>query len=144
MTAELPTVVHVDDLAVEGWDDPARGSITWRTIFSHERTPTAGLTLGVAELAPDGTVGNALHRHPPAEVYYVIAGEGMVTIEGIATPVRAGSAVFVPGGAEHSLANTGTTTMRLLYTFAVDSFDDVTYVFSAAPSPGGTEHPTTP
>ena len=144
MTAELPTVVHVDDLAVEGWDDPGRGSITWRTIFSSERTPTAGLTLGVAELAPDATVGNRPHRHAPAEVYYVIAGEGVVTIDGETKPVRAGSAVFVPGGAEHSLANTGTSTMCLLYTFAVDSFDDVTYVFSAAPSPGGTEHPTTP
>ena len=67
-----------------------------------------------------------------------------MTIDGESTAVRAGSAVFVPGGAEHSLANTGTSTMRLLYTFAVDSFDDVTYVFSAGPSPGGTEHPTTP
>ena len=136
MTAELPTVVHVDDLAVEGWDDPGRGSITWRTIFSSERTPTAGLTLGVAELAPDGTVGNRPHRHAPAEVYYVIAGEGVVTIDGERTPVRAGSAVFIPGDAEHSLANTGTSTMRLLYTFAVDSFDDVEYAFSDA-SPSG-------
>lgn len=132
MPAEHPTVVHVDDLAVEGWDDPGRGSITWRTIFSSERTPTSGLTLGVAELAPDGTVGNPPHRHPPAEVYYVIAGEGVVTINGETTPVRAGSAVFVPGDAEHSLANTGTSTMRLLYAFAVDSFDDVMYVFSAS------------
>ena len=136
MTAELPTVVHVDDLAVEGWDDPGRGSITWRTIFSSERTPTAGLTLGVAELAPDATVGNRPHRHAPAEVYYVIAGEGVVTIDGERTPVRAGSAVFIPGNAEHSLANTGTSTMRLLYTFAVDSFDDVEYAFSDA-SPSG-------
>ena len=136
MTAEIPTVVHVDDLAVEGWDDPGRGSITWRTVFSSERTATAGLTIGVAELAPDGTVGNRLHRHAPAEVYYVIAGEGVVTIDGESTAVRAGSAVFVPGGAEHSLANTGTSTMCLLYTFAVDSFDDVEYAFSDA-SPSG-------
>ena len=144
MTAELPTVVHVDDLAVEGWDDPGRGSITWRTIFSSERTPTAGPTLGVAELAPDATVGNRPHRHAPAEVYYVIAGEGVVTIDGESSAVRAGSAVFVPGGAEHCLANTGTTTLRFLYTFAVDSFDDVTYVFFTAPSPAVTEHPTAP
>jgi mannose-6-phosphate isomerase-like protein (cupin superfamily) len=133
MTVDQPTVIHTDDVPVEGWDDPARGSITWRTVFSNERTPTSGLTLGIAELAPDGTVGNPPHRHAPPEVYFVIEGEGIVTVDDVTSPVRTGTAVFVPGGAEHSLANTGSTTMRLLYSFAVDSFDDVEYRFSAAP-----------
>jgi mannose-6-phosphate isomerase-like protein (cupin superfamily) len=92
-----------------------------------------GPTLGIAELAPDGTVGNPPHRHAPAEVYFVIEGEGIVTVDDVTSAVRTGTAVFVPGGAEHSLANTGSTTMRLLYSFAVDSFDDVEYRFSAAP-----------
>jgi mannose-6-phosphate isomerase-like protein (cupin superfamily) len=136
MCADRPTVIHTDELPVDGWDDPARGSITWRTVFSSERTPTSGLTLGFAELAPDGTVGNPPHRHAAAEVYVVTEGVGVITIDGATSAVRAGTAVFIPGGAEHSLANTGTTTMRLLYTFAVDSFDDVEYRFSPASGDG--------
>jgi mannose-6-phosphate isomerase-like protein (cupin superfamily) len=144
MTTDRPTVLHTDSLPVERWDDPDRGSVTWRTVFSGERTPTSGLTLGIAELAPDDTVGNPPHRHAPPEVYYVIAGEGVVTIAGEASPVRAGSAVFIPGEAEHSLANTGSTTLRLLYGFAVDSFDEVTYQFSdVAPAADGTSNPPT-
>jgi mannose-6-phosphate isomerase-like protein (cupin superfamily) len=144
MTDDRPTVIHTEQLPLEGWDDPTRGSITWRTVFSSERTATSGLTLGIAELAPDGTVGNPPHRHAPAEIYYVIEGEGVVTMDGIPTPVCTGSAVFVPGNAEHSLANTGPTTMRLLYTFGVDSFDEVTYRFAGSSSPAPGEHPTAP
>jgi oxalate decarboxylase/phosphoglucose isomerase-like protein (cupin superfamily) len=31
--------------------------------------------------------------------------------------VRGGSAVFIPGGAVHRMWNTGTETLRVLYTF---------------------------
>jgi quercetin dioxygenase-like cupin family protein len=45
--------------------------------------------------------------------------------------LRPGSAVFIPGGAEHGVRNTGAGILRLLYAFAADSFAEVEYEFSS-------------
>ncbi len=131
-----PLVLHEDDLPVERWDDPSRGSVVWRTLFSGDRTATSGMTVGIAELPPGEPDPGPAHRHAPPEVYYLLAGEGVMEIDGAPTPVRAGSAVFIPGLAEHRLVNTGTTTLRLLYAFGIDSFADVTYLFPGEPVAG--------
>ena len=124
-------VVDTAGLPVEGWDDVRRGTVTWQTVLGAPTTPASGMTVGVAELAPDGTVGNATHRHAAAEFYYVLSGEGLVEVDGVTSPVRPGSAVLIPGNSWHSLANTGTTTLRVLYGFPVDSMADVHYEFAA-------------
>ena len=93
-------------------------------------TPSAGITCGVAELGPGDWLG--LHRHAPPETYYVIAGAGIVSLDGREIPVKAGSAVFIPGMAEHGIRQTGTEVLRLFYAFPIDSFDGVEYLFSGA------------
>ncbi len=130
MSGARPIVLHQDDCAVEGWSDASRRLVRWRTLFSAGRTPTASLTLGVAELPPGQDGPLVLHRHEPVELYYVLAGEGQVWIGDEAHPVRPGSAVFVPGGVEHGARNTGSETLRILYVFAADSFEEVEYRFS--------------
>jgi len=45
--------------------------------------------------------------------------------------VASGSAVFIPGDAEHGVRNTGDGPLRVVYAFATDSVDDVVYRFSA-------------
>jgi quercetin dioxygenase-like cupin family protein len=46
--------------------------------------------------------GARLHFHKEAtELYYVLSGEGSVTLDGIETPVRAGSIVQIPPGVVH-------------------------------------------
>ncbi len=125
MTPAAPYVGHEDDAEREGWD----GIVSWRTLLSADRTPTAGMTVGVAEIAPGSSVDGALHHHAPDEIYYVIEGTGFVHLDGQEHPVTGGSVVFVPGGTHHFVRNTGATTLRLLYAFAVDRFSDVEYVF---------------
>jgi oxalate decarboxylase/phosphoglucose isomerase-like protein (cupin superfamily) len=44
--------------------------------------------------------------------------------------VTAGSAVFVPGDAEHGIRNTGEGPLRFVYAFATDAVDDVVSRFS--------------
>ena len=61
----------------------------------------------------------------------MFAGEGVVTLNGRERAVKAGSAVFIPGMAEHGLRQTGTAVLRLFYGLPVDSFDSVEYLFSA-------------
>ena len=128
-----PVVANEADVEVERWADAARGPVVWRTLFSGDRTPTSALTVGVAELPPGVDEADPAHRHEPPEVYFILDGEGVVEIDGVRTPVRTNSAVFIPGLAAHRLLNTGSTTLRLLYAFAVDSFADVTYLFPGEP-----------
>ncbi len=122
-------VSHEDDCPTEGWDDATRGRITWRTLLSGDRTPTDQLTLGVTEIGPGQPSPFHPHRHAQAEIYYVLSGEGIVSIDGLEHPLRAGSSVFIPGDVWHGARNTGRDTLRLLYVFAADSFADVRYTF---------------
>jgi len=118
-------IAHERDLEVEGWGE----IVTWRTLVSGDRTPTAGLTAGTADIEPGATVDGALHHHAPHELYYFLAGRGQVHIDGEDHAVEAGSVVFVPGGTPHFVRNTGDEVLRLLYAFPVDSFTEVEYVF---------------
>jgi mannose-6-phosphate isomerase-like protein (cupin superfamily) len=129
MTAE-PVVVHEEEREWETWreDEVAeRGDVEWRTLISAGITPTAELTLGVARVPPGGRL--AAHRHEQAEVYLVIEGTGVVTIDGSPSRVGPGTSVFIPGNAVHSVRATGASPLRFAYAFAANAFEDVTYVF---------------
>ncbi len=130
MARNEAVIVRDRDLERDGWDDPVKGRIGWRTLFGGENSKTDSLTAGIAEVEPGGWLG--LHRHAPAEIYYVLEGRGIVTIEGRDYPVDAGSALFIPGDAEHGLRNEGAAMLRFLYAFAVESFAEVEYRFSKA------------
>ncbi len=100
-----------------------RGRVFWQTLVSGE-----GLTLGIAKLAPGDAVRE--HRHEQSEVYLVLEGAGVVTVDGERREIAGGSAVLIPGNALHSCENTGARELRFAYVLAADSFDDVEYVFS--------------
>jgi mannose-6-phosphate isomerase-like protein (cupin superfamily) len=127
-----PLALDEADAPESTWDDPVRGRLRFRTLFSQGLTKTAGMTGGVTDLGPGDWLG--LHRHAPPEVYYVFAGAGIVSLEGEEIPVKAGSAVFIPGMANHGVRQTGNEILRLFYAFPVDSFDGVEYLFDGAPA----------
>jgi mannose-6-phosphate isomerase-like protein (cupin superfamily) len=127
VSAMAGVVRHEDDCPVMTWDDH-RGHLTFRTMFSSDATATQHFVTGVAELAPDGHLAH--HRHAHAETYFVISGEGVVTLDGVEHPVRTGSNVFIPGHTEHGIRNTGEGTLRFFYALAADSFTEIEYVFS--------------
>jgi len=129
MSRTEPFVIHEQECQFEGSDEPVSGRVRWRTLLSADRTPTASLTVGVAELEPGEVRDLHLHQHAQAEVYYILSGEGIVTISGTEYAVRPGSAVFVPGNAVHGALNTGAELLRLLYVFPADSFDQIQYEF---------------
>lgn len=113
---------------VDGWDDPVRGSVSWRTLFSGDITQTDALTCGTAMLEPGGWLG--LHRHATAEVYLVLSGTGVVSLAGVEQPVSAGTAVSIPADVEHGIRNTGDAELRCFYCLDADSFSDVEYRFT--------------
>jgi mannose-6-phosphate isomerase-like protein (cupin superfamily) len=143
----------------EGFPDPsAGGNVTWKTLFSNERTETDTFTVGVATCPPGrvvacpasssdkssasstpslfnpGSLGDAgllkLHRHTHAEIYHVISGTGIVCIDGQEYEVGRGSVVFIPGDAEHGIFNKGEGDLVWLYIFAANGFEEIVYRFS--------------
>ncbi|MFD1341675.1 cupin domain-containing protein [Litorisediminicola beolgyonensis] len=124
----LPVVANADHAPLEGGEDPAFGTVRWRTLFSSDRTETQGMVLGVAEFGPEGTLKP--HRHEPAEFYFGLTGFGTVTIDGVAHELAPGVALFIPSDAEHGTV-AGPDGLRFLYGFPKDRFSDVEYRFTA-------------
>jgi quercetin dioxygenase-like cupin family protein len=124
-------VIHDADAEPESWSDPFRGEVAFRTLFGRADTRTS-FTAGVTDLETGGWLG--LHRHGPAEIYYVLTGEGTLTIDGEDHAVSAGTAAYIPGDSEHGIRNTGIGCLRFFYAFAVGSFDDIEYRFTAQQS----------
>jgi len=122
--------MHEDDRKWERWPDEQvaeRGNVVWKTLISAGLTRSDSLTLGIALLAPGETLRP--HRHEQAEAYLVLAGSGIVTIDGSAHVVGPGAGVFIAGNAVHSVESTGHTDLRVAYVLAADAFEDVEYVF---------------
>lgn len=122
-------IIHSEGLAWETWDPAhaSRGRVFWRTLFSRGLTDSDSLTIGVAIVRP----GDALnpHHHAPSEIYYILQGEGVMTLAHEEHIVRQGDAIFIPGDERHGIANRNESDLTFLYGFATDSFDEVVYHF---------------
>ena len=93
-------------------------------------TLTCGSMSGRHPGSGGGGVGLPLHRHAHAELYYVISGVGIVTINGAQHPVGPGSVVFIPADAEHGVCNNGDEDLTWLFVFAAEALKDIVYQFS--------------
>lgn len=122
----MPVRVDSSTLQDERWADQTRGTIRFRTLISAPDTPTDSLVCGVAMMEAGDTF--ALHSHTHAEVYYGLEGEGEVTIDGQQHRLAPGVAVFIPGGALHGIPH-ATGPLKWFYTFAANSFAEVSYRF---------------
>ena len=119
--------VDLAALPLEGGDDPAFGTVRWRTLFCADRMATGGVVMGIADFGPGGTL--LPHRHSPAEVYFGLEGAAVVTVDGVAQAMAPGVALFIPGDAEHGTV-AGPEGFRMLYVFPKDRFSEVEYRFS--------------
>jgi mannose-6-phosphate isomerase-like protein (cupin superfamily) len=125
-----PTVAHPDEREWETWPPEQadeRGTIFWKTLLSSEQTPSEALTVGVAKLPPGGELKP--HRHSQPEVYFVLEGRGVATINEVERPVGRHDTVFFPGDAVHSIRTDGAEELQLAFVFAADSVDQIHYVF---------------
>lgn len=131
MTKTPPTLVlQAHDRAVESWADPGRGSASWRTLFSHDRTGTTALSSGVCDLPPGAQL--APHRHTTVETYFILQGDGILTLGDGQHSVTAGSSALIPSLIVHGMLNTGTSILRFFYAFAADAFTEVVYDFDVS------------
>ncbi|WP_051617274.1 cupin domain-containing protein [Desulfonatronovibrio hydrogenovorans] len=126
MTRNQPVVTSFDQCH-EVRRNQTWGHVRWQTLFSRKKTSTLGLTAGVAEIPP-GRKFN-IHSHPPAEIYYILEGTGILRLGRKQHAVSPGTAVFIPGNTLHGLQNTGCSVLRFFYVFPEDSIEDSAYCF---------------
>ena len=79
-----------------------------RTTSSVERCSLA------EEVLPAGKSVSRHYHLETEEVYYILHGEGRMTVGSEAKDVSAGDAIFIPRGSTHTLENTGQTPMTIL------------------------------
>ena len=55
------------------------------------------------------------HRLRTSEVYYILEGEGVMHINGESSPVRPGSAVYIPPRARQCITNPGPADLKFIH-----------------------------
>lgn len=135
---------YIDDLAGLYSDDDAYASalattdgepVYWVDSSVVERGEGA-LTIGVSVLRP-GLIGDEYamtrgHLHAVAEhaeMYYGMAGEGVMLLDSLdgrsrAVPIGPGTVVHVPGGWVHRSVNVGDETLVTLFCYATEAGQD--------------------
>ena len=128
MSNLAPVVRTENEVAAEVWND-ARGRLSFKTLIDGDIAKTAALTFGTATLEAGDWLSP--HRHAQPEIYYILSGSGVMTIDGADHHVTAGAGIFIPSNAEHGIKNVETAApLKFLYAFAVDGFSEVVYIFS--------------
>ena len=56
----------------------------------------------------------SMHSHPWWHVNYILEGEGLLYIDGVAHPVRKGSVDYIEAGELHQFVNTGHGNFRFI------------------------------
>jgi len=74
---------------------------------------TAAQSLAEATLAPGQATERHYHR-ASEEIYMVLAGEGLLEVDGDKRPVGEGDAALIPPGAWHAIRNDAAGDLRFL------------------------------
>lgn len=96
--------VQYTELTPKTFDDGKAQRVTGRVAIGKADGAT-NFCMRVFEIGQGGHTPR--HSHPWEHEMFFHTGRGEVLCGGSWTPVQAGTAVFVPGGAEHQVRNSG-------------------------------------
>jgi quercetin dioxygenase-like cupin family protein len=82
--------------------------------FNGPTAQLAALASGFVTLEP-GAQPHPPHRHPEEEIMVVGEGSGEFFLNGVATPVKLGDAIFAEANVLHGVRNTGHTRMTFYF-----------------------------
>lgn len=89
-----------------------KGEVLYRRVAERQ----AGSTINFIDftVVPAG-VSIGTHRHGPddEEIYIILEGTGVMTVDGVEVTVRAGDVVVNRPGGTHGLTNTGETPIKM-------------------------------
>ncbi len=84
-----------------------------RELLAHRNSCIRNQTLAEARL-PAGASTTPHHHVKTEEIYYILAGEGLMRIGDETQPVVPGDAIAIPPGAVHQITTTSTTPLKFL------------------------------
>ena len=105
-------IVHYTEVEAENPGGETQG-VTLRRVIS-EQDGAPNYYMRVFDISPGGY--SPLHSHAWEHEIYILSGEGEVVEEGGSTPIKPGTAIFIPGEELHQLKNTGDQLLRFICT----------------------------
>ena len=89
-----------------------RDNITSHLLVSKLTCNSENLAITLVEMEPGGI--QHVHSHEPEQMYYILEGSGVMTVDDEQRQVQAGDCIYYPPFAKHGLENTGGTVLRYL------------------------------
>jgi mannose-6-phosphate isomerase-like protein (cupin superfamily) len=89
-----------------------RDNITSYLLVSKRTCDSENLAITLVEMDPGGV--QHVHNHKPEQMYYILEGSGVMTVNDERRQVHAGDCIYLPSFAKHGLENTGGATLRYL------------------------------
>ncbi len=89
-----------------------RDQITSYLLVSEKTCNSKNLSITLVEMEPGGV--QHIHSHEPEQMYSILEGQGLMTVDGEQQSVSPGDTIFFESFAEHGLENTGGTTLKYL------------------------------
>ena len=84
-----------------------------RELLAHRNSCIRNQSLAEARVPVGGQT--TPHYHPlTEEIYYILSGQGELTIGDETSAVGPGDAIAIPPGAEHQITNTGGKTLKFI------------------------------
>ena len=89
-------------------------------LLASSRTSDAEfLTTTLVEIKPEGE--QRVHSHIPEQVYFILEGQGLMTVSDETVEVNPGDCIFIPSEAPHGLKNNGKELLKY-FSAAAPSF----------------------
>ena len=109
MTPQPPLRLLLEKMANMPWKEyPGHfGGALSKELAGPEATGSSRVDFRISRYAPAAYVGEHVHK-VQEQVYYVLEGEGILTLDDTKNLMRPHDYVYVPPGVRHSFTNTGT------------------------------------
>lgn len=103
------TAAFVEQMARVAWREfPGHfGGALSKMLVGPEKGGSARVDFRISRYAPNAYVEEHFHK-VQEQIYYVIEGEGMLTVDGEPRLMRPHDYVYLPPGVRHAITNTGT------------------------------------
>jgi mannose-6-phosphate isomerase-like protein (cupin superfamily) len=88
----------------------SRDGIQSYLLVSEATTDSQKITTTLVEMEPEGF--QHLHAHEQEQCYFILEGEGVMTVGEEKARVGAGDCIFIPSNVLHGLKNTGNKVLR--------------------------------
>jgi mannose-6-phosphate isomerase-like protein (cupin superfamily) len=108
-------VVERDAEVAKNEPGPHQGTGQSTGFVFFEKVPEFKLFFRKRILHPGASIG--YHPQNGDEIYYIIEGTGLMTINGKALPVRNGDAILTRTGSSHGLTQTGNKDLVIIITY---------------------------